>query len=79
MTALCQGRRRTARDALYATDAATAGPDELDAITEGGDYGSPRRTPPVAEVRAEEGGLGGCAARRRRCSSAPWTASGCAP
>jgi glucose/arabinose dehydrogenase len=63
VTALCQSAPPGGGTAtLYATDAAAAGPDELDAITEGGDYGGPRGASPVAEVTAEEGGLGGCAA-----------------
>jgi glucose/arabinose dehydrogenase len=63
VTALCQSAAPDGGAAtVYATDAAAAGPDELDAITEGGDYGSPRGQSPVAEVSAEEGGLGGCAA-----------------
>ena len=58
LTSLCQ----SADGALYATDATLDGPDELNAITDGGDYSSPQGTRPVAEIRAEEGGLGGCAA-----------------
>ena len=39
---------------------------------------APAARRPVTEVRAAEGGLGGCAvAGHRRCSSARWTASGC--
>ncbi|MCW2533500.1 MAG: putative oxidoreductase [Blastococcus sp.] len=61
ITALCQnGADPTA--ALYATDATLDGPDELNAITDGGNYGAPRGTRPVAEIPADEGGLGGCAA-----------------
>jgi len=63
VTALCRaGVGDLANQPLYATDATTDGPDELDAITTGTDYGSPAGRSPVAEVRAEEGGLGGCAA-----------------
>ena len=63
VTALCRaGGGDPANQPLYATDATTDGPDELDAITTGTDYGSPAGRSPVAEVRAEEGGLGGCAA-----------------
>ena len=58
VTALCQH----GAEALYATDATLDGPDELNAITDGGDYGAPQGTPPVAEFGAAEGGLGGCAA-----------------
>jgi glucose/arabinose dehydrogenase len=62
VTALCQAPSTDPQgQPMYATDAALQGPDELDAITEGGDYGAGGR-PPVAEVSAEEGGLGGCAA-----------------
>jgi glucose/arabinose dehydrogenase len=62
VTGLCQGGADPADPALYATDATLDGPDELNAITDGGDYAAPRGTPPVAEIRADEGGLGGCAA-----------------
>jgi len=63
VTALCQAVAPDGGVAtLYATDAAATGPDELDAITAGGDYGSPQGALPVAEVSPEEGGLGGCAA-----------------
>ena len=62
VTALCQAVAPDGGVAtLYATDAAATGPDELDAITAGGDYGSPQGALPVAEVSPEEGGLGGCA------------------
>jgi glucose/arabinose dehydrogenase len=44
---------------LFATDEASEGPDELNAVTQGGDYGA---TAPVIDVLAAEGGLGGCAA-----------------
>ncbi len=61
VTALCLSSDGT----LYATDEFTDGPDELDAVAEGGDYGWPRATPAgvdeVADVPAPEGGLGGCA------------------
>jgi glucose/arabinose dehydrogenase len=46
-------------DTVYATDEASGGPDELNAIVEGRNYAA---TAPVAEILAEEGGLGGCAA-----------------
>jgi glucose/arabinose dehydrogenase len=62
VTALCQRARPDGGATVYATDAAASGPDELDVITEGGDYGSPQGSSPLAEVSAEEGGLGGCAA-----------------
>jgi glucose/arabinose dehydrogenase len=58
VTALCHDGAEN----LYATDATLDGPDELDLITENGDYAAPRGTPPVTEVTAAEGGLGGCAA-----------------
>jgi glucose/arabinose dehydrogenase len=58
VTALCHD----GTEHLYATDATLDGPDELDEITENGNYATPRGTPPVAEIGAEEGGLGGCAA-----------------
>jgi glucose/arabinose dehydrogenase len=58
VTALCQHGTET----LYATDAALDGPEELNAITDGGDYAAPQGSPPVAEIPAAEGGLGGCAA-----------------
>ncbi|WP_245160885.1 PQQ-dependent sugar dehydrogenase [Blastococcus sp. CT_GayMR16] len=58
VTALCHD----GADTLYATDATLDGPDELNTITDGGDYAAPRGTAPVAEIRADEGGLGGCAA-----------------
>jgi glucose/arabinose dehydrogenase len=63
VTALCRaGGGDPGNQPLYATDATLDGPDELDAITEGTDYGGPTARSPIAEVRAEEGGLGGCAA-----------------
>jgi glucose/arabinose dehydrogenase len=64
VTALCQSADdgQGGGSPLFATDATRDGPDELNVITEGGDYGSPRGAYPLAEVRAEEGGLGGCAA-----------------
>jgi len=59
VTAICLA----GEDAIYATDAATdaatVGPDEIDRLTLGADYAL---APPLAEVPAEEGGLGGCAA-----------------
>jgi glucose/arabinose dehydrogenase len=59
VTAVCSA----GEDQLFATDDARTGPDELDALVEGGDFGSPapRGVPPVAEVTADVGGLGGCA------------------
>ena len=51
VTALCLGGPET----LYATDETDAGPDELNVVVEGPVAG------PVAEILAEEGGLGGCA------------------
>ena len=62
VTALCQRSTPDGATTMYATDAAAVGPDELDTITEGGDYGGPRGASPLADVSAEEGGLGGCAA-----------------
>lgn len=65
VTALCSSSTGTGdplAQTLYATDATLDGPDELNAIAEGIDYSGPRGRSPVAEVRAEEGGLGGCAA-----------------
>jgi glucose/arabinose dehydrogenase len=61
VTALCQNATPDAAPSMYATDATTVGADELDVITEGGDYG-PGGKSPLAEVDAAEGGLGGCAA-----------------
>ncbi len=60
VTALCRSGQPgpTGEETLYATDGAVQGPDELDAITRGGDY---RAVAPVLEVPAAEGGLGGCA------------------
>jgi glucose/arabinose dehydrogenase len=58
VTALCAD----GADTLFATDATRDGPDELNAITEGGNYGAAQATAPVVEIRADEGGLGGCAA-----------------
>ena len=61
VTALCQSPSPDGTATLFATDAATDGPDELDAITVGQNYG-PGAHSPLAEVDAAEGGLGGCAA-----------------
>jgi glucose/arabinose dehydrogenase len=58
VTALCQSGEQT----LYATDTATDGPDELNTVTEGGNYAAPQGIPPLAEIPAEKAGLGGCAA-----------------
>ena len=57
VTAICQNPDL----AFYATDEGTDGPDELNLLTSGADYG-PDATAPAAEILAEEGGLGGCAA-----------------
>lgn len=64
VTALCQSADGGPGGGgpLFATDATRDGPDELNVITEGADYGDPRGASPLAEVRAEEAGLGGCAA-----------------
>ena len=52
--------------ALYSVDESTAGPDELNLVTEDSDHGwpaaEPSSTSPVLEVPNAEGGLGGCAA-----------------
>jgi glucose/arabinose dehydrogenase len=65
VTALCLGGEQ----ALYATDDSASGPDELDAVVEGGDAGwpaaGPASTRPVVEFPAAEGGLGGCAVAGR--------------
>jgi len=61
VTGLCQSATPDGGATLYATDASTVGADELDVITEGGDYRAGGRTP-LAEVDAADGGLGGCAA-----------------
>jgi glucose/arabinose dehydrogenase len=55
VTALCQPGEET----LYGTDEGAAGSDEVNLVTEGADYGT---VPPLVEVPAEAGGLGGCAA-----------------
>jgi glucose/arabinose dehydrogenase len=55
VTALCSGAEQ-----LYATDEASTGPDEFDALRAGGDYG-PTAAAPVLTVPAATGGLGGCA------------------
>ena len=59
VTALCAA----GKDQLFATDDSSDGPDELDALTEGADYGAaaPDGVGPVAEIPAAEAGLGGCA------------------
>jgi hypothetical protein len=49
-------------DQIFALDDATEGPDELNSLVAGGDYGDgPNAVEPVAEIAGEEGGLGGCA------------------
>jgi glucose/arabinose dehydrogenase len=60
VTALCQAGELL----LYGTDEAADGDDEVNRITQNGDYGSPapQGTGPLTEIRAPEGGLGGCAA-----------------
>ena len=45
---------------LYGTDDLSAGPDEFDALSAGGDYGPAGRSPLIEVPEAEEG-LGGCA------------------
>jgi glucose/arabinose dehydrogenase len=57
VTALCRG----GDEKVYATDAATTGPDELDALTRGGDYARSGGRAPVLEVPAADAGLAGCA------------------
>ena len=61
VTALCQSGIPNAAGevALYAADGAAEGPDEVDVVTAGADYGT---VAPLIEVPADEGGLGGCAA-----------------
>jgi glucose/arabinose dehydrogenase len=65
VTALCLGGDET----LFAADDAAEGPDELNALSEGADYGWPEDRPgstrPVVEIPAAEGGLGGCAVAGR--------------
>ena len=56
VTAICAG----ADELLRVTDDAAEGADELDALQAGGDFG-PGGLPPLLEVPAEQGGLGGCA------------------
>jgi glucose/arabinose dehydrogenase len=57
VTALCQA----AEGPLYATDGSPDGPDEVNSVVAGGDYGT-EGSSPLAEVAADVGGLGGCAA-----------------
>jgi glucose/arabinose dehydrogenase len=61
VTALCQ----SGDDRLYATDAVPDGPDELDRVSRGGDYGWPTVSStsiaPITTLPDAEGGLGGCA------------------
>ena len=61
VTALCQSGVPDAAGevTLYAADGAAEGPDEVDVVTAGADYGT---VAPLIEVPADEGGLGGCAA-----------------
>jgi glucose/arabinose dehydrogenase len=61
VTALCLSGVPDAAgtQALYATDGAAEGPDEVDLVTDGADHST---VAPLIEVPAEEGGLGGCAA-----------------
>jgi glucose/arabinose dehydrogenase len=56
VTAICTGDG----EQLFVTDDALQGPDELDALQRGGDYGS-AGIAPVLEVPGADGGLGGCA------------------
>jgi glucose/arabinose dehydrogenase len=55
VTALCQAGEQ----ALFATDEAANGADELNLIVGNNDYSS---APPVAQIPARDGNLGGCAA-----------------
>jgi glucose/arabinose dehydrogenase len=57
VTGLCVG----ASAQLYAADAATSGPDELDALTAGRDYSPGGDGRPVVELPEADAGLGGCA------------------
>jgi len=61
VTALCQ----SGDDRLYATDAVPGGPDELDRVSKGGDYGWPTVSStsiaPITTLPDAEGGLAGCA------------------
>ena len=61
VTALCQG----GDDKLYATDDVPGQDDELDRVSQGGDYGWPTVTPTsiaaVTTLPDAQGGLGGCA------------------
>ena len=57
VTALCQG---SSGGILATDDAAPGGPDELDAVAQGKDYG-PSGTAPVFSAPAAEAGFGGCA------------------
>ena len=65
VTALCVGGEAS----LYATDDDPSGPDELNAVVEGGDAGwptaGPASTGPVVQFPTEAGGLGGCAVAGR--------------
>jgi len=61
VTALCTNASPDGGATLFATDASATGPDELDVIVEGGDYGDLGGHPPLATVDAPVAGLGGCA------------------
>ena len=65
VTALCLG----GEESLLATDDSAQAPDELDAVTAGGDAGwpteGPESTGPVVQFPAAEGGPGGCAVAGR--------------
>jgi glucose/arabinose dehydrogenase len=60
VTSLCRSGTpdEAGADTVYGTDDASAGPDELDAIVEGGNAAI---APPIAEFPAADAGLGGCA------------------
>jgi glucose/arabinose dehydrogenase len=65
VTALCEG----GDEKLYATDDVPGRADELDRISQGGDYGWPTVTAmsiaPVTTLPAAQSGLGGCAVEGR--------------
>jgi len=58
VTALCSGESGTV---LATDDAAPAGADELDALSDGGDFGPPTPHGPVINFPPADAGLGGCA------------------
>ena len=62
VTALCLNATPDGGATVFATDASITGPDELDVLVDGGDYGDLGGRTPLAKVDAAEAGLGGCAA-----------------